>query len=320
MDSTDENTLIVGQVAKARLRSHPMQTVAVFKRDMGSSRTYRLAQHTFTAPELSALVIQSLKQDAEIFLGQTVHEAVISVPAYFNDMQRKATIQAAEIAGLNVRRLINEPTAAAIAYGLHDAADGARYVILDLGGGTFDVSVVEYFSGVIEVHASAGDNFLGGEDFLEYFANAYANAHGISLQKLPLTSKQTLYTQLEHYKNTLSKEESVHIPSLLPEQTETWTVTRQDYGHWVKPLINRMMIPIERALQDARLNPDDIDRVILVGGASRMAHVRALASRLFKKIPLASLDPDLVVAMGAAIQAGLSEQDAALDDVVLTDV
>ncbi|MGL4768158.1 MAG: Hsp70 family protein [Formosimonas sp.] len=316
----EDGALIVGEVAKARLRSHPARTAAVFKRDMGGQKQYQLGEQKLTAPELSALVLKSLKEDAQTFLGEPITEAVISVPAYFNDAQRKATALAAQLVDLKVIRLVNEPTAAAMAYGLHDNEDGARYAVLDLGGGTFDVSVVEYFSGVIEVHSSAGDNFLGGEDFLDALVKAYCMAHGIDLATLNAHDKQNLYAQLENVKKTLSHEFAVIVPPLLPEQTSDWRITRDDFANWVKPLLNRMVMPIERALKDARLAPAEIDKVILVGGASRMAHVKALASRLFQKLPIASLDPDLVVAIGAAVQAGLAAQDAALNDVVLTDV
>lgn len=319
--SLDESdALIVGAVAQSRLRTHPARTAAVFKRDMGGQKQFELGQKKLSAPELSALVLKSLKEDAEAFLGESVTEAVISVPAYFNDTQRKATTLAAQLVDLKIARLVNEPTAAAMAYGLHDTADGARYVVLDLGGGTFDVSVVEYFSGVIEVHSSAGDNFLGGEDFLEALVKAYCMAQGVDLSKLAANDKQVLYAQLENVKKSLSNEFSVSVPPLLPEQTSDWVVTRDEFANWVKPLLNRMVMPIERALKDARIAPAEVDKVILVGGASRMAHVKALASRLFQKLPVSSLDPDLAIAIGTAVQAGLAAQDAALDDVVLTDV
>jgi molecular chaperone HscC len=316
----DAGGLIVGEVAKSRLRTHPAQTAAVFKRDMGGQKEFTLGKQKLSPPELSALVLKSLKEDAESFLGTTIAEAVISVPAYFNDTQRKATILAAQLVDLNVTRLVNEPTAAAMAYGLHDTQDGARFVVLDLGGGTFDVSVVEYFSGVIEVHSSAGDNFLGGEDFLDAMVKAYCMAHGVDLSQLNAVEKQGLFAKLELVKKELSNEFSVSVPPLLPGQTDDWLVTRDEFANWIKPLLNRMVMPIERALKDARITPSEIDKVILVGGASRMPHVKALASRLFQKLPVSNLNPDQVVAIGAAIQAGLAAQDSALNDVVLTDV
>jgi len=164
---SDDGLLNVGEIAKNRLVSHPLSTAAVFKRLIGTEQTMTLNKKAFSAIELSSMVLRSLKEDAQAYLGETVSEAVISVPAYFNDRQRKATKLAAELAGLKVERLINEPTAAALMYGLQEKPDGSQFLVLDLGGGTFDVSLVEYFDGVIEVHASAGDNFLGGENFLE---------------------------------------------------------------------------------------------------------------------------------------------------------
>ena len=181
----DNGELLVGEAAKHRLVSHPSHTTSVFKRYMGAAGyECRLGKRKFNAVELSSLILRSLKEDAESHLDENISQAVISVPAYFNDAQRKATKLAAELAGLKVERLINEPTAAAMVYGLHHIDDGARFLILDMGGGTFDVSLVEYFSGVLEVHASSGDNFLGGEDFLKLLVQKYLDDHNISEPKL----------------------------------------------------------------------------------------------------------------------------------------
>lgn len=317
----DENgEILVGKSARQRLISHPAKTVSVFKRYMGSDHQVSLARKTFNAPELSALVLRSLKEDAETHLGEPVHEAVISVPAYFNDIQRKATKLAGELAGLKVERLINEPTAAAMAYGLHERPDGARFIVLDLGGGTFDVSVMEYFDGVLEVHASAGDNHLGGEDFLEILVQDFLQQTGLDKEKLRAPALQHVYAELESVKCRLSTQSEVELPLILPEQRAPWRVTREHFEALVQPLLHRVQVPIERALRDANIRPAELSDVVLVGGATRMQAFRSLVARMFRRMPTAKLDPDLVVAVGAGIQAGLKAQDQALDDIVLTDV
>lgn len=316
----DNGELLVGKFAKQRLLSHPQLCASVFKRYMGADTRMNLGQKTFTAPELSALVLKSLKHDAETHLGETITEAVISVPAYFNDVQRKATRLAGELAGLTVERLINEPTAAAMAYGLHEKPEGSRFMVVDLGGGTFDVSIMEYFSGVLEVHASAGDNFLGGEDFLELLVQWFLELTDIERDDLDAQQTQQLYSALENAKRKLSSVDSVTLENCVPQQQEPITLRREEFNQRAHSLLSRIQLPIERSLNDANLSPSDLDDVVLVGGATRMQIFRSMIARMFRRMPSANLDPDLVVAMGAAIQAGLKAKDAALDDIVLTDV
>jgi molecular chaperone HscC len=316
----DNKHLICGQAALDRLVSHPSMTIAAFKRWMGTDRTISLDQKVLSAVELSSLILQSLKEDAEAFLDEEITEAIISVPAYFNDLQRKATKMAAEIAGLKVERLINEPTAAALKYGLQNQEEGAQYLILDLGGGTFDVSLVEYFSGVIEVHASAGDNYLGGEDFTKSLIQHFCEDQKIETATLKQADEAALWGAMERAKRTLTSEQQVSVEAVIPSQTSVWTLSRDQFASLVEPLIQRMRLPIERAVLDAGLNPNDIDEVILVGGATRMQPIRTLVTRMFKRLPLCNIDPDLVVALGAGIQAGLKAKSCDLDDVVLTDV
>lgn len=312
--------ILVGEAAKHRLISHPHTAAAVFKRYMGSDQAIRVGTSHFTAPELSALVLRSLKDDAESYLGEPISEAVISVPAYFNDVQRKATKLAGELAGLKVERLINEPTAAALVYGLHDSEEGTQFMILDLGGGTFDVSVVEYFAGVLEVHASAGDNYLGGEDFLKLMADHYFLRTGIDPERLKPGERQHVYSIMESAKRRLSSEREISLERLVPCQETAWATNRQEFERIVQPLLHRIQLPIEQALRDAQLAPDEIGQLVLVGGATRMHVFRSLVTRMFRRMPACNIDPDLVVAMGAAIQAGLKQKDSDLDDVVLTDV
>lgn len=317
----DENErLIVGKYAKDKLKVQPQRAASVFKRSMGSNSEFTLGSRKFSATELSALVIKMIKDDAEKFLGEDVSEAIISVPAYFNDNQRKATKAAAEMAGLKVDRLINEPTAAAIAYGIHERPEDTRFMVLDLGGGTFDVSIMEYFDGVLEVYSSAGDNYLGGEDFLEACVIQYLATINTSKKELSPEQNKTLYAVLQKAVHTLSTEQRVEVPAFLRDDHPSVTIDRDEFNHWVQPLIDRMRTPMERALQDAKLNSSDLDQVVLVGGATRMPVISAMVARLFRQMPARNIDPDLVVAMGTGIQAGLCARDAALDDVVLTDV
>src|SRR5690554_5229624 len=311
------NELIVGRVARQRLINHSDRTVATFKRLMGTDHRVFLGHQAFNATELSSLILRSLKEDAETFLGESISSAVISVPAYFNDNQRQATRQAAELAGLKVERLINEPTAAAIAYGLHEKQEG-MFLILDFGGGTFDVSLLEYFDGIMEVHASSGDNHLGGEDFVEAMVADVLERNGLSKEQLSPLDLQNLYLQMEGAKRKLGPGQTLTLK--FGETTVEFDVTQDWFLEVCTPLLLRAKAPIERTLRDANIPPPRIDDVILVGGSTRLAPFRSMVGRMFGRLPSCHLDPDTVVAMGAAIQAGLVMRDEALDDVVLTDV
>lgn len=312
--------LVVGKHAREKLKTEPQRAVSVFKRAMGTDAQFKLAKKTFNATELSALVIKVIKDDAEQFLGETVNQAIISVPAYFNENQRKATKVAAEMAGLKVERLINEPTAAAMAYGIHQKPEDTRFMVLDLGGGTFDVSIMEYFDSILEVHASAGDNFLGGEDFLECLVQHYLKQTGIEKSQLNPAQYKQLYALLQKALHALSTNQKVEVPHLLDEQADKISISRDEFVRLSKALMHKMHAPIERTLKDSDTKPADLDQIVLVGGATRMPAVGNMVAQLFKKMPARNIDPDLVVAMGAGIQAGLCAKDQALNDVVLTDV
>ncbi len=312
--------IIIGETAKYRLISHPKQTISVFKRFMGSQQLYRLGKKDFSPVELSALILKSLKEDAEAFLGETITQAVISVPAYFNDVQRKATQQAGELAGLKVERLINEPTAAAMVYGLHESEDTTQFIILDLGGGTFDVTLVEFFAGVMEVHASSGDNFLGGEDFTRILVEQFLQDNDLTAGDLTTGENQHLYSVINSAKHALTAQPLVVVENCLAKQKDNWSLSREYFEQLASPLLMRIRGPIEKTLRDAQVTPQDISQVVLVGGATRMQAFRSLVSKMFRRMPSGHIDPDLVVAMGTAIQAGLKEKSAELKDVVLTDV
>ncbi|MBB1088911.1 molecular chaperone HscC [Lysobacter sp. SG-8] len=318
--SLDEDGVLVGQPARERLISHPRRSVANFKRWMGSSRETRLGDRVFRPEELSAIVLRALVADAEAALGGKVREAVISVPAYFSDAQRKATRAAGELAGLKVERLVNEPTAAALAYGLQDREGEGRFLVFDLGGGTFDVSILELFDGVVEVHASTGDNYLGGEDFLEVMVDAFARDHALAPGDLAPHEHAQLRRRLEQAKRTLGQEGTASVEMALQGRELEWSIDEARFSSLAEPLIQRMRAPVERAMRDARIQPGQLDEIVLVGGASRMPQVARLVSRMFGRLPLRHVNPDQAVALGATVAAGLKARDQRLEEVILTDV
>jgi len=318
--SIDDSGILVGQAARDRLVSHPQRSVAAFKRWMGSDRETVLGEHRFRPEELSAMVLRSLLADAEAALGEKVREAVISVPAYFSDAQRKATRAAGELAGIRVERLINEPTAAALAYGLQERQGHGRFLVLDLGGGTFDVSILEMFDGVIEVHASAGDNFLGGEDFLGLLLQAFLADHALAPQALSVQESGQLRRRLEAAKRELSNGHEATVQIGVGGQALHWTLHEERFNRLAEPLLQRMRAPLERAMRDARLQPAQLDEIVLVGGATRMPLVARLVTRMFGRLPMRHINPDQAVALGAAVAAGMKARNAALEEVILTDV
>ncbi|NMR26331.1 molecular chaperone HscC [Pseudoalteromonas sp. NEC-BIFX-2020_015] len=315
----DGNNIIVGTTAKQRLISHPNNTVAVFKRIMGTEHSIEIGDHSFTAPELSSFILRSLIEDAEAFLSEKVTEAIISVPAYFNENQRYATKLAGELAGLNVRRLINEPTAAAMAYSLNDRQQGT-FMILDMGGGTFDVSILEYFEGVMEVHASAGDNYLGGEDFVSAMFEQLCFDNNFDKEQFSREERQQAFMKLEIIKCTIDKNLVHQFQLTYQNERYNLTIEQNWFYRVINPLLIRVQHPINQALRDANLPPNEIDDIILVGGSTKLKALRSMVSKLFGRLPSCNLDPDLVVSIGAGVQAGLVEKNAALDDIVLTDV
>ncbi|MEM8943770.1 MAG: molecular chaperone HscC [Planctomycetota bacterium] len=324
----EDGQILVGAAAKELQVTQPERCVSCFKRFMGSGETVELGDRTFTAPELSSMVLQSLKADAEKFLDETVSEAVITVPAYFNDNQRKATRTAGELAGLKVRRIVNEPTAAALTYGFHDRDGDKKLLVVDLGGGTFDVTLMEVFEGTIEIVSTAGENFLGGEDFTNRVLATILQKQGVQFEVAELKQPQRvsrLRQQCEAAKIHLADQDEATI--FVPDETGELvdggpkvTITRRQFAKIVQPLLERIAGPIGKALRDGDCQPEDVDEVILVGGATRMLAVREFLHERFQVDPLVKFNPDEVVCLGASVQAALIADDRAVDDMVMTDV
>ncbi len=320
----DDGEIIVGLAARERQVTHPALTVTAFKRYMGSQRVAKLGKQRFLPEELSALVLRSLKADAEKFLGETVTDAVITVPAYFNDKQRQATRRAGQLAGLKVERLLNEPTAAALAYGIHQKDVETRFLVFDLGGGTFDVSVLELFEGVIEVRASTGDNQLGGEDFNELLITRFYEAHAATLGVTTKQDDPALYQrvrdQAERCRRRLTSEATGLMHVVWKDGEFKLEIDGEQFVAAAEALVERLRTPVLRALRDSDVRVDSLAEIVLVGGATRMPVVRRAVTKMFGRFPAAHVNPDEAVALGAAVQAGLKARDASLREVVLTDV
>lgn len=320
--------LLVGRAAGELQVVRPDRCASLFKRHMGSDWKTTIDGVSYTPEKLSSVMLAAIRADAEAHLRVPVHRAVVTVPAYFNEHQRKATIHAGQIAGLQVERILNEPTAAAIAYGLHESEEDKVIVVFDLGGGTFDVSIVDMFEGTLEVRASSGETFLGGEDFTSAMANRLLQSRGLAFEHAefehPLLVSR-LRLECETAKRRLSRETetSVRIPETngaFGDAPETVTLSRSVFESWTEHLLGRCEVPIRRALGDASLKRTDVDEVILVGGATRMPAVSDRVTDLFGRPPRCSLNPDEVVALGAAIQGGLIARNASVDELVVTDV
>lgn len=318
----EEGHIYVGETAREHMLLNEKSGAAVFKRSMGSSREYELQGKKFTAEELSSFVLRSLKEDAEEYLGEPVTEVIISVPAYFNDQRRRATKRAGELAGLKVERIISEPTAAAIAYGLYQNNNqNTKFLVFDLGGGTFDVSILELFGSIIEVRSVAGDNFLGGEDFTDVLTELFFTKIP-ELKAEELTPKQLRYVhkQAESCKRGFSESNESKFRCLINDKAYEAMITISEYEHACDKLLEKIKEPIKRSLSDASIRISDIDKIVMVGGATKLPIIRSFVSKLFRMIPPFDINPDEAVALGAAIQGAMKERNNAVREVILTDV
>lgn len=316
----EEGTIYVGETAKERMAVYPMETAEIFKRSMGTNKEFELSGKKYTAEELSSFILRSLKEDAEAYLNQEITEAIISVPAYFNDAQRKATKKAGELAGFKVERIISEPTAAAISYGLYQKDANTKFLVFDLGGGTFDVSILELYKNIMEVRAVAGDNYIGGDDFTQIIYQMFINKKKIDETSLDLKTTLYIKRQAELCKISFENSKTSVMKCVINGEIHEYAMNIDDYEQACQLLLAKIRKPIERSLKDANIKLKEIDEIILVGGATKLPIIRKFVSIFFGRLPNTSINPDEAVALGSAIQCGMKERNKAVKEMILTDV
>lgn len=315
-----KQTVYVGKVAKERLITHPEETISVFKRSMGTGKRWQLSGTSFSPEELSAMVLRRLKEDAETYFGESVEEAVISVPAYFGDKARKATRDAGRLAGLKVERILNEPSAAALACIQMQGVQQATYLVFDFGGGTLDVSLVQCYDNIIEVKAVSGNNHLGGSDFDQAIARGFCRKNGLDFAHLDASMQYNLLRSAEQVKIALTGAESALMVVTTPQEQKSMEITRREMIGLIAPALQRLAQPINNVLRDAGVVPQQLDAVIMVGGSSKMPVVQQYLRFVMKKVKLQVVNPDLMVGLGVGIYAGIKERSSDIRDVVMTDL
>ena len=320
--SVDEKgTVYVGEVAKERLISDPERTVSVFKRSMGTDRTWQLGGKWYRPEELSALVLRKLKEDAEAYLGEPVEEAVISVPAYFGDTARRATRDAGRLAGLRVERIVNEPSAAALACQHMKKQQEAKMLIYDLGGGTLDVSLVHCFENIVEITAVSGDTHLGGSDFDRIIAEKFCSVNGMQpLSVQPRHLQEALLRAAEAAKRRLSQFDSAAMAVQMPDFSGAMELTQKDLISLSGGLLRRMAEPVNTVLRDGNITASKLDQIVLVGGSTKMPLVQQYLRYIMKGVPIVTTNPDYMVALGVGVYAGIKERDASVKDMIMTDI
>ena len=316
----EDGTVYVGKTAKERLASHPDETASVFKRFMGTSRQYKLGEKSYRPEELSAFVLRKLKEDAERYLGEPVEEAIISVPAYFNDMARNATKRAGMLAGLKVERIINEPSAAALACQSFNQEEDTTLLVFDFGGGTLDVSLVECFDNVIEIQAVSGDNQLGGQDFDDMIAEHFAKSLGLNYAAMEPETKAIVQKSAELCKRELTENPSANMVVNCREINNEIEITRKEVVKICAPLFDRIGKPVSKVFVDAQISTDQVSQIVLVGGSCKMPVVRQYLSYLLKREDIETKEPDYMIALGCGVCAGIKERDKDVKDLLLTDI
>lgn len=315
-----DGTVYVGKVAKERLVTHPNDTAAVFKRFMGTSKIYRLAGKKYKPEELSALVLRRLKEDAEQYLGQEIEEAIISVPAYFNDLARSATKNAGKLAGLRVDRIINEPSAAALAYQHQRQMEEAALLVFDFGGGTLDVSMVDCFDNVVEILAVGGDNYLGGSDFDRAIADAFYKECDMTESALTMEERAIVEERAMLCKQELTEHETAAMRVELRGQEYRMDLSRVKLIEVSERLFVRMRAPIQRVLTDAKKTMGGVDAVVLVGGSCKMPVVQKFLAHTLGRVDISVVNPDYMIALGVGVYAGIKERNEDIKDMLLTDI
>ena len=311
----EDGTVYVGKTAKERSILYPDRTVSLFKRNMGTNKEYEIGLDVYTPQDIAAILLKTLKEDAQNYLGEEITEAVISVPAYFNDAQRKATTLAAYLAGIRVNRIISEPTAATIAYGIENMDLNTRFLVFDLGGGTFDVSILEKYEQILEVRAVAGDNHIGGEDFTDVLIKMFLKDHNLKIEDIDRKTYAYIRKQAENAKCKLGLDKEITIKCIVEDEEYESVFSLDRYENECHHLLERIRKPIERTLKDAKLRLCDIDEIILIGGGTKLSLIRKYVSRLFGRIPNSEINPEEVVVMGVALAAAIKDRNEDLKEI-----